>query len=161
MQNSLIIGTHRKGNPRCRSRAGVEPFLSAFPSARRRRHRQHTRLAGADRPLPGTSEGRTRWASGVAELGSYLTDATREGRSRRVVRIPPLCCRPNVSLKQSLRHSDPVESCLPPFRIAKQLSYSVAAACQGCPLDLGTSSGCSTAKSRAGREGVRRPRRCQ
>ena len=34
--------------------------------------------------------------SGTAELGSCLTDATREGRSRRAVRDLPLCWRPSV-----------------------------------------------------------------
>jgi len=36
-------------------------------------------------------------ASGTAELGSCLTDATREGRSRRAVVNLPLRLRPNVS----------------------------------------------------------------
>jgi hypothetical protein len=37
-------------------------------------------------------------ATGTAELGSYPTDATREGRSRRAVRNLPLCQRPNVCI---------------------------------------------------------------
>jgi len=34
--------------------------------------------------------------AGATKLGSSLTDATRESRSRRTVRVLPLCCRPNV-----------------------------------------------------------------
>ena len=41
-------------------------------------------------------ENKLKHASGTAELGSCLTDATREGRSRRAVRDLPLCQRPNV-----------------------------------------------------------------
>jgi hypothetical protein len=56
--------------------------------------------------------------SGTAGLGSCLTDATREGRSRRAVRMLAAMLAPERLRQQSLRHSDRVESCQPPFRMA-------------------------------------------
>ena len=56
--------------------------------------------------------------SKTAELGPCLTDATREGRSRRATLISAAMLAPEHLRQQSLRRSDPVEPCQPPFRIA-------------------------------------------
>jgi hypothetical protein len=39
----------------------------------------------------------SRMKAGGGEVGPCLTDAAREGRSRRTVRVLPLWCRPNGS----------------------------------------------------------------
>jgi hypothetical protein len=48
-----------------------------------------------------------RRASGTAELGSCLTDATREGRSRRAARKFAAMPTPERLRYQSSRHADP------------------------------------------------------
>src|SRR5208282_890274 len=52
--------------------------------------------AGKARRLIALLENKIKHASGAAELGSCLTDTTREDRSRRAVRNLPLCWRPSV-----------------------------------------------------------------
>jgi hypothetical protein len=51
---------------------------------------------------------------GAADLGSCLTDATREGRSRRTVRLFAAMLRTERVTQQSLRPFDPVEAFRPP-----------------------------------------------
>jgi hypothetical protein len=51
----------------------------------------HSYTAGKARRPIALSKNKLKRASGTAELGSCLTDTTREGRSRRAVRDLPLC----------------------------------------------------------------------
>jgi hypothetical protein len=69
-------------------------------------------------------------AVGNGRIGSCPTDATHEGRSRRAVRKSAAMLAPERLRKQSLRHSDPVESCQPPFRIGTNDIQTVPGNCQ-------------------------------
>jgi len=74
----------------------------------------HTTCRGATKGAAGTL---TRIRSGTAGLGSYPTDATHEGRSRRAARSSAAILAPECLRQQSLRHYVQVESCQPPFWI--------------------------------------------
>jgi hypothetical protein len=50
---------------------------------------------------------------GATELGSCLTDATRESRARRTVRVFTAMLRPEPVTQQSSRPVDPVEALKP------------------------------------------------
>jgi len=89
-------------------------------SSRRFRTKKATRPMHGERArLISSSENKLEHASGTAELGSCLTDATREGRSRRAVRILAAMQSPERLRPQSTRLSDPVEAYRPPHQICE------------------------------------------
>ena len=89
-------------------------------SSRRFRTKKATRPMHGERArLIFSSENKLEHASGTAELGSCLTDATREGRSRRAVRILAAMQSPERLRPQSTRLSDPVEAYRPPHQICE------------------------------------------
>src|ERR1700693_967775 len=69
-------------------------------------------------------------AAGTAELGSCPTDATREGRSRRAIRVFAAMLAPECQREQSLRRSDPAEPYPPPSRV-QQKYQTTPGCCQG------------------------------
>ena len=79
-------------------------------------HRTFRPIILADRScrLAEISGGPQNCTSGTAELGSCLTDATRDGRSRRAVREFAAMRSPERLRAQSSRPSDPVVPCKPP-----------------------------------------------
>jgi hypothetical protein len=87
-----------------------------------------SRVSSTNSPFGNSSEAKP---SGTAGLGSCPTDASREGRSRRAVRMLAAILALERLRPQSWRPSDPVESCQPPFRIDSIDTQTVPGGCQG------------------------------
>jgi hypothetical protein len=93
------------------------------------RQYRHAARRGRECTTTNFYESKTKQASGTAELGSCLTDMTREGRSRRAVRDLPLCWRPSVCANNSRGFLTRWCHAKPPCRLGHR--QTAACCCQG------------------------------